>query len=101
MPPPARVEMVPARPDPHAVWIDGEWLWRRARWAWLAGRWVVPVEGTAFSRWVFVRGADGRLWYASGEWRDASQAPIAAPRPLAIATVEETAPSSDARTARR
>jgi hypothetical protein len=87
-PPPARVETVPARPAPAAVWVDGEWIWRRARWAWLPGRWVIPPQGAAFAPWVFVRGADGRLWYAHGRWRDAAGAPVPAPEALARATVE-------------
>jgi hypothetical protein len=87
-PPPARVEILPARPSIDAVWIDGEWIWRRGRWAWLPGRWVVPPEGASFAAWTFERGADGRLWYAPGVWRDASGAEIAAPKPLAFALVE-------------
>jgi hypothetical protein len=87
-PPPARVEAVPARPAEGAVWIDGEWVWRRARWAWLAGRWVQAPQGAAFSPWAFVRGADGRLWYAPGTWRDAAGAPVSAPAALARASVE-------------
>jgi hypothetical protein len=87
-PPPARVELVPLRPSALAVWIDGEWMWRRGRWAWLSGRWVVPPAGAAFSAWVFVRGQDGQLWYAPGEWRDARGMVIDAPTPLSVASVE-------------
>ncbi len=87
-PPPARVEIVPTRPRQDAVWLDGEWLWRRGRWAWLSGRWVVAPAGAAFSVWSFVRGPDGRLWYAPGEWRDAHQTIVDPPAPLAMALVE-------------
>lgn len=86
--PPARVEVIPARPREGAVWVDGEWIWRRGRWAWLAGRWVMAAAGTAFSPSVFVRGADGRLWYAPGEWRDEQHAAVDPPAPLAFAAVE-------------
>jgi hypothetical protein len=41
--------------------------------------------------WTFVRSADGRLWYAPGVWRDSSGAPIEAPKPLALASVETAA----------
>ncbi|HEY3818709.1 MAG TPA: hypothetical protein VGL81_16175 [Polyangiaceae bacterium] len=87
VPPPARVELVPARPDPLAVWVDGEWIWRRGRWAWLTGRWVLPPAGATFRAWAFVRGADGRLWSAPGAWLDASGAPLEL-KPLAVASVE-------------
>src|SRR5258708_16387182 len=89
-PPPARVEVVPARPKASSVWVDGEWTWRRERWAWTPGRWVAEPAGAAFSPWVFVRAADGTLWYAPGVWRDTKGALTPAPRALAVATVEDT-----------
>jgi len=87
VPPPARVEVVPTRPNEQAVWVDGEWLWRRGRWAWLTGRWVAPPAGARFCPWVFVRGDDGRLWFASGTWRDANGSVLDL-KPLAMASVE-------------
>src|SRR5579883_2247860 len=87
-PPPARVETIPPSPSTGAVWIDGEWTWRRGRWSWLPGRWVDAPAGARFSPWAFVRGRDGRLWVAAGVWRDARGQPMAAPAPLAEATVE-------------
>src|SRR5438105_3240157 len=80
-PPPGRVEVLPPRPTETSVWVDGEWLWRRGRWAWLPGRWLQRPAGAIFAPWVFVRGPDGRLWYAAGSWRDAAGLPTAAPRP--------------------
>ena len=85
--PPGRVEVVPDRPRSGTVWIDGEWLWRRGRWAWRPGRWVEPPPGATFSPAEFVRGEDGRLWYASGTWRDADGGAVEAPAPVASATV--------------
>jgi hypothetical protein len=88
-PPPARVEILPPVPSPQAVWVDGEWMWRRERWAWLPGRWVDLPPGIAFSPWVFLRGPDGRLWYAPGVWRDISlRTPVDPPGALATASVE-------------
>ncbi len=87
-PPPARVEVLPARPSRAAVWVDGEWIWRRRRWAWLSGRWCEPPDGASFSAWVFERGPDGRLWYAPGTWRSGSGALVGAPRALAYASVQ-------------
>jgi WXXGXW repeat (2 copies) len=87
-PPPARVEAIPVRPKSLAVWIDGEWSWRRARWAWVPGRWVVPRDGETFSPWVVVRGSDGKLWLATGTWRDAKGNAVEGPAPLALAVVD-------------
>jgi hypothetical protein len=88
-PPPARVEILPERPAPKAVWIDGEWIWRRGRWAWLLGRWVIAPPGAVFAPGVFVRGADGRLWYAPGVWRDQNGEPLAdGPTALSLASVQ-------------
>lgn len=89
-PPPARVEVLPARPAPRSVWIDGEWVWRRGRWAWLVGRWVLAPRGARFSPWAYVRGPDGTLWVAPGTWRDDRGVAVEAPRPLARAAVQST-----------
>ncbi|HEY4014336.1 MAG TPA: YXWGXW repeat-containing protein [Polyangiaceae bacterium] len=85
--PPGRVEAVPPRPSAGAVWVDGEWLWRRERWAWRPGRWVDPPLDSTFSPAEFVRGADGRLWYAAGAWRDADGGTLESPAPIRSATV--------------
>jgi hypothetical protein len=87
-PPPARVEVLPARPSREALWIDGEWVWRRGLWAWLPGRWVIAPPGASFSAWTIVRRADGTLWHAPGTWRDAAGKVVEPPEPLAIATVQ-------------
>jgi hypothetical protein len=84
-PPPAHVELVPARPQPDAVWIDGEWSWRRQKWSWRAGRWVNAPAGSMFSPWIQVRGGDGTLYVAPGAWHDAKGAPLDEPAPLAVA----------------
>jgi hypothetical protein len=63
-------------------------MWRRGRWAWLPGRWVDLPQGRSFSPWVFVRGPDGRLWYAPGVWRDLWGTPVNPPDALAVASVE-------------
>jgi hypothetical protein len=86
-PPPGRVEALPPRPSRSAIWVDGEWVWRRMRWSWLPGRWLEAPADAFFAPWAFVRGPDGRLWYAAGAWRDGKGSPVAAPRPLAIAVV--------------
>ncbi|MCU0694702.1 MAG: hypothetical protein MUF54_25270 [Polyangiaceae bacterium] len=51
-PPPAvRADLVPARPGPDSVWIDGEWHWQWTRWRWRRGAWVTPPAGATFARW--------------------------------------------------
>ncbi len=86
-PPPARVEIVPKRPDAKgAVWIDGEWVWQGLRWGWKPGRWVVPPPGVRFAPWTEVRGADGTVYYAHGAWLDARNGPAAEPDAIAMAT---------------
>jgi hypothetical protein len=86
--PPARVEIVPDVPSRSAVWVDGEWSWRHGRWAWLRGRWVAAQPHASFSPWVFVRGPDGRMWYAPGVWRDEQGTPVDPPAVLAYASAE-------------
>src|SRR5580704_4726296 len=87
-PPPGRVEILPARPNLTAVWLDGEWTWRRGRWAWMPGRWVNSPSGFTFSPWVFVRAPDGGLWYAPGAWHDSTGSAVPAPAPQAVAAVD-------------
>lgn len=90
-PPPARVEIVPEEPQSSSgkpVWVDGEWTWRRGRWAWIPGKWLVAPAGAFFAPWAFVRGADGRLWYAPGVWRTLLGVPLDPPAALSIASVE-------------
>jgi len=87
-PPPGRVEVVPAPPSRGAVWIDGEWKWRHQKWAWQPGYWAMPPRDAKLSPWVFVRGADGRLWVAPGTWRDSKGAAVPGPPQLAVAHVD-------------
>jgi hypothetical protein len=88
--PPGRIEEIPPRPSRAALWVDGEWSRRRERWAWLPGAWVEVPAGWKFAPWVFVRGPDGRLWYAPSTWHDAAGAVRPEPKPLALARVEPT-----------
>lgn len=83
-PPPARVEYVPPRPRPNAVWLDGEWAWQARRWAWKPGRWVVPPPNARFAPWVTVRNEAGALFFAEGAWRDAYGKVVPPPPPLAV-----------------
>lgn len=89
-PPPARVELVPPRPEtPGAVWIDGEWDWTGSRWAWRYGRWVVPASGSTYSKWATVRRQDGVLLFAPGMFRDSRGMEVASPPSLAVARARD------------
>jgi hypothetical protein len=89
-PPPARVEVIPARPkNPYAVWIDGEWDFTGTRWAWQFGRWVALPPGATYAKWETKRRADGALLYASGAFRDQKGREIAPPTPLSVARARD------------
>jgi hypothetical protein len=67
-PPPEIVEVRPAPPHPHAVWVPGYWRWDRHRHVWMAGRWATPQPGYVWvsPRWY----RHGHRWaWAAGSWR--------------------------------
>lgn len=88
-PPAARVETLPARPSPEAVWTDGQWAWDGTRWQWTAGAWVLAPPGGRFAPWAFELEHDGRLMFAPASWRDRSGRALPPPRVLAVAVGEE------------
>ena len=63
-PPPARVVVVPARPAPDYVWIEGYWYPVSGHYRWHAGYWTLPPYGGA--HWVAPRHEGGR--YYVGYW---------------------------------
>ena len=88
-PPPARVEFIPDRPRPGAVWIDGEWTWTGRRWGWTYGRWVMPPASATFAPWRTARTSDGTQLFAAGTWYDEQGNEITEPLPLAIGVARE------------
>lgn len=84
-PPPARAEVVPAKPDGDAVWVDGEWSFRGKKWRWHRGRWVEHRSELRFAPWTAVRSQDGQLYVAEGRWVDAKGNQVDEPRLLAEA----------------
>jgi hypothetical protein len=96
-PPAARVEIVPPRPTPTAVWVDGEWTFRGKRWVWEPGGWVDPPGDAYFAPWIATRRPDGKLSFAPGSWHGPKGEPIPKPPILAPAetalTGESEAPS--------
>jgi hypothetical protein len=47
-PPPAKHEVIPPRPGPAAVWMEGQWNWTGAEYAWVAGHWETKPKGNAW-----------------------------------------------------
>lgn len=84
-PPAALVEVVPARPQGDAVWVDGAWVWRGRYYVWQRGGWVLPPKGSAYAGWQAQLAEDGRLLFAPGTWYDAAQQPLDPPTRLATA----------------
>jgi hypothetical protein len=68
-PPPARVEFVPPRPSPRALWIDGQWTWE-GRWTWERGGWIEVDASAFFLPWSVYRHRDAVLrFYPASWWR--------------------------------
>lgn len=73
-PPPAKIEKIPAAPDPDCAWLDGRWEPGAGVWEWTPGRWV-RLEGAAQqchfatpeALWVPTAGK-GLLFYLPGRW---------------------------------
>src|SRR5579863_3377641 len=63
-PPPRIVRVLPARPGPDFVWVDGYWYPVGRRYRWHAGYWTRPPYPGA--RWLPPR-HDGGEYYA-GYW---------------------------------
>jgi hypothetical protein len=68
-PPPARVEVRPAPPFKHAVWIDGHWKHRHGDWVWVPGHWVKrPNPGAHWVPGHWKQAPRGWKW-VPGHWR--------------------------------
>ena len=63
-PPPRVVRVLPARPGPDYVWVDGYWYPVDGRYVWHRGYWTEPPYGGAI--WVGPRWEGGR--YYDGYW---------------------------------
>src|SRR6202051_1932822 len=63
-PPPRVVRVLPARPGPEFVWVDGYWYPVGNHYKWHDGYWSRPIYPAA--RWVAPR-HDGERFYA-GYW---------------------------------
>jgi len=63
-PPPRVVRVVPRRPGPQYVWVDGYWYPERGRYVWYDGYWTLPPYRSAY--WVQPRWDRGR--YYEGYW---------------------------------
>jgi hypothetical protein len=68
-PPPARHEVLPSRPGPRYVWVEGSYRWDGRRYYWRPGTWVLPPG--RYDRWVpghWVNSRHGYYW-VEGHWR--------------------------------
>ncbi len=65
-PPPAKVEEVPAQPNPACVWVDGYWEFTD-RWEWQPGEWVIPQAHCRLAP-VELRRQAGLLLHARPRW---------------------------------
>jgi hypothetical protein len=63
-PPPRVVRVVPHRPGPQYVWVDGYWYPEHGRYAWHNGYWTIPPYRSAY--WVQPRWDRGQ--YYGGHW---------------------------------
>jgi hypothetical protein len=81
-PPAAMPEIIPPQPQPHAVWVDGQWLWRGRYWVWDKGAWVEPAPDSVFHPWDTRYRADGTLEFARARWTDRNGRELPEPRVL-------------------
>lgn len=73
-PPPAALpEIVPAQPDPKAVWVDGHWIWQGKEWFWKRGGWVHVPAGARLTDWHAWYEGDGTLLFTDSHWLDADR----------------------------
>jgi len=63
-PPPPRPYIVPVRPAPGYVWVDGFWYPQGSHYVWRKGYWARPPYKGAY--WVHPSYANGR--YYGGHW---------------------------------
>jgi hypothetical protein len=63
-PPPRVVRVLPPRPGPDFIWVDGYWYVVGNRWRWHDGYWTRPPYAGA--RWIAPR-HDGERFFA-GYW---------------------------------
>jgi len=75
-PPPRVVRVLPARPAPDFVWIEGYWYPVGSRYNWHAGYWTRPVY--VGSRWVAPRYEGGRYYAGFGTGTRAAASMITA-----------------------
>jgi len=67
-PPVARVEVVPVRPYPRAVWISGHWRWKHGRYVWVGGYWKKARPGYVWVPGRWIKRPRGWVW-RKGHWK--------------------------------
>ncbi len=66
-PPASKVEVIPKRPTPRAVWIPGYWKWKGNKYFWAPGHWEKKPRGTAWAPGQWKKTHRGWVWTA-GYW---------------------------------
>ncbi len=67
-PPREIVEVLPARPFPHAVWVKGYWHWTGSSYVWVSGRWSAARPGYVWRQPHWAHHGHRYEFYA-GAWR--------------------------------
>ena len=66
-PPPPRHEVIPPRPHPNAVWMEGEWAWAGNNYVWVPGRWETKPRGDVWLAGHWAKTPRGWV-YVDGRW---------------------------------
>ena len=69
-PPPLRVEIIPDRPEPRAVWVPGHWEWSHGAhdYYWVEGHWERHPRGRHWESGYWKKRPRGYVWI-EGHWR--------------------------------
>jgi len=91
-PPPMRVEVRPAAPNPADVWMPGYWRWMNGRHVWTGGHWSAPPQ--AGMTWVAPKWENrgGKWLFHEGAWSSAVAPNVVYEPPAGPEVTVETAP---------
>ena len=69
-PPMDEVEVMPMRPSPSHIWINGHYGYQQNRYIWNHGFYSVPPRGkTVWQRGEYYQNSNGYHTYKQGYWR--------------------------------
>lgn len=67
-PPDLRVEVIPKKPGPKAVWIPGHWQFKGNKYIWVPGHWDKKPRGSGWVAGHWKKRPRGWVW-VPGHWR--------------------------------